>query len=182
MKVFLAPHNDDETLFGAFTLLRHKPLVIVCLKSYVQEDRGGPTAAEREGETNRAMWWLGVEEWRQWNHDDRQPDWKAVEQSMQELDAELDIGEVFAPACEVRGHDHHNEVGFLAQEVFGDRLSTYLTYKRGSGKSRSSTPVSVDQSLWVILKLKAMACYESQIRLENTRPWFLDEPLREYMS
>ena len=182
MKVFLSPHNDDETLFGAFTLLRHKPLVIVCLKSYVQEDRGGPTSVEREKETNRAMWWLGVEEWRQWEHSDREPDWVAVEASMQKLDVEHEIDEVFAPIWEVGGHDHHNEIGFLAQEVFGDRLSCYYTYKRGNGRTKSLTPVEVDQPLWVILKLKAMACYESQIRLDNTRPWFLDEPIREYIA
>ncbi len=29
-KILLTPHADDETLFAAYTLLREKPLVVLC--------------------------------------------------------------------------------------------------------------------------------------------------------
>jgi hypothetical protein len=55
VKVFLSPHHDDETLFGAFTLLRERPLVVIVTDSYVQFNRGdgitnddaGPRPAQR---------------------------------------------------------------------------------------------------------------------------------------
>jgi len=33
MKLLLSPHNDDECLFAAYTLMREKPLVIVVTDS-----------------------------------------------------------------------------------------------------------------------------------------------------
>src|SRR5690606_38099756 len=29
-RIFISPHPDDETLFGAYTLMREKPLVVIC--------------------------------------------------------------------------------------------------------------------------------------------------------
>ena len=53
--LLLAPHADDETLFACYTLLRHRPLVLLCfpgaerrmvryvvaVNSATLEDRGG---------------------------------------------------------------------------------------------------------------------------------------------
>ena len=38
--IFLAPHNDDETLFAAYTLMRYKPFVIIVTDSFIQPERG----------------------------------------------------------------------------------------------------------------------------------------------
>jgi len=40
MKLFLAPHNDDETLFGLDILIEEKPLVIIITHSTLQGDNG----------------------------------------------------------------------------------------------------------------------------------------------
>ena len=55
--LFLSPHNDDETLFGAFTIMKEKPIVCVVFDSYVQVARGnaGATASRRRNETLRAL-------------------------------------------------------------------------------------------------------------------------------
>lgn len=58
MKLFFSPHNDDETLFGAFTIQREPDiLVVVCLDSHVQVARGnaGCDWLARRGETVEAM-------------------------------------------------------------------------------------------------------------------------------
>jgi hypothetical protein len=36
VKLLLAPHNDDETLFAAYTCLRERPKVVVILRSFVR--------------------------------------------------------------------------------------------------------------------------------------------------
>jgi LmbE family N-acetylglucosaminyl deacetylase len=59
--IFISPHNDDETLFGAFTILRTLPLVVVVFDSYAQEQRGNPvTWRQRRAETLAACEILGV--------------------------------------------------------------------------------------------------------------------------
>jgi len=61
-KLFLSPHNDDEALFGAFTIMREKPLVLIVTDSHIQYLRGdGITPGQRRLETQRAMKKLGVE-------------------------------------------------------------------------------------------------------------------------
>lgn len=175
--VFLAPHNDDETLFGSFTILRHRPLVLICLKARIQELRGtGGTAIQREHETSRALWWLGDPKWRQLQASDVDPDWDLVEHELRALPASVE--RVFAPAVEDNGHIQHNALGALAFEVFGHRVEPYLTYRRGEGRSRGrEVPY---EPLWPGQKMRAMSCYETQIQEASTAPWFLDHGLREY--
>ena len=58
-------------------------------------------------------------------------------------------------------------------------MQPYLTYKRGSMRSRG-TEVPFEPK-WAWLKLRALACYQSQVELENTMPWFIDDTFREYV-
>lgn len=161
--LFLAPHNDDETLFGAFTLLRRRPHVIVCLRSRVQE-RYGITATQRERETDAAMQLLGCN-WEQWNIRDINADAQDLIQHLRRFDpgaVHRDV-HVFAPAIEEGGHHDHNLVGEVARYVFGpERVTHYLTYTRHGGKSEIGAEVYYEPA-WVTLKLRALACYRSQI-------------------
>jgi LmbE family N-acetylglucosaminyl deacetylase len=178
--LFLAPHNDDETLFGSFTLLAHLPTVVICFKSQVQEDRYGIFAATREKETERALWNLGVPSMIQSEILDTDP--RGPEKLLDEL-AQLDRvhapERVWAPAYEEDGHEQHNVVSYAANGIFGNRVQPYLTYRRGSMRTRG-TEVYFRPD-WVIRKMRALCCYESQIALDNTRPWFMDDTLREYV-
>ena len=56
MRVFLSPHSDDEILFGAYTIMREKPLVIVCTHATMQ----GGNGYERAMESYKAMKMLGA--------------------------------------------------------------------------------------------------------------------------
>lgn len=181
MDLFLSPHNDDETLFGAFTILRHKPHVVVCLKSQLQESRGGPTAAVREAETNQALWHLGSPSWEQSLilDNDKAPGGKLYD-AFKILDGRYQPLRVWAPAIVEGGHEDHTLVGQLAQEVFGDLVVHYHTYVRGQGRTKG-TEVEFEP-LWVSLKMRALSCYRSQIALLNTRFWFMDDTLREYYA
>lgn len=179
--LWLAPHNDDETLFGSFTIIRHKPHVVICFKSQVQEDRGGPTARVREMETEGALWWLGGPSWRQLQIRDTDPrGHDKLLDEFEQLDYVHAPERVWAPAWEEGGHEQHNSVSSAAYSIFGDRVIPYLTYKRGSMRTRG-TEVPFEPS-WVVKKMRALCCYASQIELENTRAWFMDDTLREYLA
>ena len=178
--LLLDPHGDDAVLFSCFNLLRHRPRVIVVLRSQVQEDRGtGITAKERELETAAAMDILGAS-WEQWDFLDRGPDWATVSRRLYRVREERKPPVVFAPAFEAGGHDHHNALAEVAADVFGpDRIVSYLTYVRGVGRS-GGVAVDPDPEM-IVLKHRALACFASQIREPSTRPWFMDG-LAEYVS
>lgn len=169
--LLFAPHGDDESLFAAYTVLRFRPRVVVVLDC-------GPT---RMVETERALDMLGVTEWEQWPFHDRAPDWAAVENAMRLTDERLEPTRVFAPAVELGGHDHHNHVGHLAEGVFGDRVTSYLTYVRGEGRS-TSTAESAYENGWPALKAAALECYRSQRADPVTAAWFADGETREWYA
>lgn len=178
--LLLAPHNDDETLFAAYTILRCQPHVVTCLRSFVQASRGGPTFETRERETGRALFHLGCTSWHQLPVRDDTPDVEMLESLLRELADDGLWDRVYAPAVEDGGHEGHTLVGELAVKVFGDVIP-YLTYRRGMGKSTSEAKVPVEPG-WHSAKLRAMAEYESQIELESTAYWFVNAGLDEFYA
>jgi hypothetical protein len=89
---------------------------------------------------------------------------------------------VWAPMQEEKGHEQHNLVAWAAEVVFGGRVRSYATYSRGSGRTRTDNEV-IPKPDWPALKLRAMACYASQINLDNCQPWFRsDDMLREWIA
>lgn len=178
-KLFLAPHNDDETLFGFFTLLHHHPQVVIVLRGDVQGKRGHPvTHHERTAETSRAMSSLLAGcPWEQWNVSDDNPDWTQVEQNLRAIAPRYH--EIWAPAIEDGGHDDHNRVGELADKVWPGNVTHYLTYRRGHGETRSAREVSFTPEM-IRLKHKALALYVSQHDAPGCEYWFVDKTLREW--
>ena len=136
--LFLAPHNDDETLFGSFLIQEYRPRVIVCLRRRCRRtatgsrpdargrDWSGDARAARRGRRGSSGRTLTA-----------QPDWDDIRSHMETVDCSIDFDPVFAPAVEEDGHEHHNRIGELAQEVFGDRVISYLTYTRSHGRSHA---------------------------------------------
>lgn len=181
--VLLAPHHDDETLFAAYLALEHDPDLIVCTRADVQEQRGLPIRhLDRATETSSAWAFLSASSrsWVQWPHTDvpHRTDYRALEADVAALAGRYDL--CIAPAWEAGGHEHHNAVGAAAMRAFGpDRTIRYLTYRRGHGRT-TGTPVEIQDPAWVVAKLRALACYVTQIREPSTRPWFLDG-LTEYV-
>jgi LmbE family N-acetylglucosaminyl deacetylase len=175
--LFLAPHNDDETLFGAFTIQRERCRVVTVLRSYYQAQRwpgaNAATFERRENETLQALNALGVPFFEQWTHDDRNPDWAVIGEQLGSLDADERYPKVYAPFPEQHdGHEHHDLLGRLAVAVFGrDRVTFYTTYQREQG--RSTVGHRVDPTAGEIAgKLRALACYTSQLENWLCRPHF----------
>lgn len=153
--VFLAPHHDDETLFGAFTLLREKPLVVVVYD-------GGP---EREAETEAAMEIIGctVEHW-------RLPRDIGVEALTERIDGAFD--RIFAPMWEADGQPQHNTVSnAAANHRAWPHITWYATYTP-AGKTVTANEVPFERE-WIGLKLRALACYPSQFCHPSHAPHFL---------
>jgi hypothetical protein len=160
--VFLSPHclGDDEALFGAFTLIRERPLVVVVY------DCG----SEREAETDEAMEVLGcqVQHWR------LPPD--VAEATISARVAALKAETVYAPLPETDGQPQHNTVGRAAN---GQRVVHYLTYTP-AGKSTHGAPVPYEPA-WVASKVQALACYPSQSGHPSHAPHFIRDQT-EYIA
>jgi LmbE family N-acetylglucosaminyl deacetylase len=181
VKLFLSPHNDDEALFGAFTILREQPLVIVVFDSFVQVAAGNPECnwKARRNETASALAilnphgevrFLGIP-------DDRSViSWTDFENAMEPF--RHDVEHVYAPAIEDGGHQQHNLVGKFADHFFHDRVTHYMTYtNRGKSTSNKVVPFS---PRWLSLKLNALSCYETQTNLPSTRDHFLRDQHEYY--
>ncbi len=162
--LLLSPHNDDAVLFASWLCLKHRPHVVTVLRSVVQE-ANGITHAEREAEDAAAFGVLGIR-YLQWTYPDDDPPWSEVADDLAFETADL----VFAPWPEKGGHDHHNRIGELARNIFGDRVTFYTTYRVG-GPRTVGTPSEPEP--WMMpLKLRALACYESQM-LRGPRRFFM---------
>lgn len=178
MKLFVAPHNDDEVLFGCFTILREKPTVLIVFDGHVQARRGASvTATQRRAESVMAMNILGVPAVRFLGLRDDDPT-VTVEQVRRRIEG-MGAEEIYAPAFEPNGHHQHNLVASACNDL--PVAKRYLTYTP-AGKSTSAHEVPILDGAWIALKLRALACYASQLdpRL-GCRPHFLRDQ-REYYA
>lgn len=162
----IIPHNDDESLFLAFTLLREKPLVLMITDSFIQAERGdGITWKQRRNESLAAMKILGC------------PIFFAGISDTQ-LDAGILVNlfesfrgfdKVYAPAIQ-GGNWQHDLISKIAQDVFPN-LIQYTTYTKTELHTTGSVEIKpTPQELE--LKNRALDCYTSQLNLPSTRPHF----------
>lgn len=163
MKILLAPHNDDETLFAAFTIMRHKPLVIVCTDSVIQFKRGdGVTADQRRQETSDAMGILKAKFKFAGIKDDELTEDNLIEYLLRFEKAD----HVFAPAVYENGNPHHNIVGRVAAKLWPERVTFYATYQKHDITLTGNVLVIPSQEE-AALKNEALLKYPSQWRLNR---------------
>lgn len=181
--LLLAPHGDDETLFAAYTCMRYgkRMHVIVCT-----QDADPAIRSIRSQETARAIAHFGCSH-HEWPMPADQVNWDIAKEwlsgwaSTNLFPTKIEI--VFAPAIEPEGHEHHNAVGLLAQDVFGDIVQKYLTYAPRGQRSDYGIEVLPPTAYEIARKLRAMSCYESQIMNSMSRPWFFDLlDMREWLA
>lgn len=169
--IFLSPHNDDETLFGAFTLMREKPLVVIVTDSYIQPSRIGQpfmidTSAEtRRQETIEAMKlagcpvvFLGIK------------DTELTEEILRDRLKDFNPETIYVPAIQ-GGNPQHDLVGKVAMELFGNKCERYTTYTKTDLYTTSNWEIVPSQPE-MELKNKMLDCYKSQINLPSTAPHF----------
>lgn len=164
MKLLLAPHFDDESLFAAFICLRERPFVVFCFDG---APRHGSFSV-RVGEAREAMRVLGC----------RWTALRATHDTLADALADLDpVEHVWAPWPEPGGNSEHNLVGDVAAGLWPDRISYYTTYT-DEGRTMIGDRVEPEQG-WADRKRAALACYRSQHALPGMRPHF-DRGLDEY--
>lgn len=151
MNIFLSPHNDDESLFGAFTLLRVKPLVVIVTDSFKQPWTNWIT---RRNETLKAAKILGVEVCFLGI-----PDKDLTEEILQEKLQYFLPERVFAPTG---SHKDHDLVRKVAKELWGDKVNYYTTYE-GTNYHIARGFEVVPTIEEIELKNKALDCYTSQL-------------------
>lgn len=158
--LLLAAHADDETLFASYICQREKPLVIVCFDEGRHYSELAPAAGI-----------LGCP-WVGFGLAPQVYDADALARHLS-LEPYTSADRVWAPAYHFDGHEEHNLVGQVADTVFGDRVRYYLTYApRGQRQTEGFEVVPTAEE--IARKLRAMACYVSQIEYPATRPWFFD--------
>jgi LmbE family N-acetylglucosaminyl deacetylase len=165
--IFLSPHNDDETLYCSYTLMRYHPLVIVITDSHIQPERGdlGCTAEIRRNETIKAMnllgcpvLFIGIK------------DTELTEENLRERLKLLNPEIIYVPAIQ-GGNAQHDLVGKVGLELFGKKCERYTTYTKTDLYTTSNWEVKPTQTE-MELKNKALDCYESQLNLRSTAPHF----------
>ena len=160
--LFLAPHNDDETLFGAFTLLREKPLVAIVTDSWIQFNRGEEvTADQRWQETVQAMKTLDCPVVRLGVRDDIIDEW-AVKEKLSRF-TNFDV--VYAPAIQ-GGNPNHDLISKVATEVFGGKCKHYTTYTPTELYTTGNQEI-VPTPQELELKNRAMESYISQLKING---------------
>lgn len=170
----LEPHADDAALFAAYTCCREAETGGCVIVTILAGD------AVRDDESHWAARHLGcdylplIDQRTGLTIREGRPDWDAAVLSLREYAGRIDdLTVVYAPTVEDGGHDHHNRVGHLAAGLFGvDRVTGYTTYTRHGGRTVGVHEVVPDDPVWILRKLRALACYESQIADPATRPWF----------
>ncbi len=186
--LFISPHNDDETLFGAFTLHREKPTVLIVFDSYVQVARGNINcdAHTRRLETRAACRELGImsdDIVYLGLRDDTEYSIDQVATALEEKTRGMDRSKIWSPIVDNLGHAQHNLVGLAvssSQMVDPDEtdLVRYGTYTT-AGKMTTGLSEVIPAPEAIRAKMLALSCYKSQIKIENCREHFLRD-LKEY--
>lgn len=161
MIIFLSPHSDDEALFGAYTLIRRKPLVVVVTASWIQYNRGdGITPRQRLEETEQAMKvlnvpveFLGIK------------DTELSEEILKRKLLKYNPDKVYAPLPNSK-HPQHNLIGRVAKSLWREKVIFYSTYTTDNLTPQGEIEI-VPTKEEVELKNRALDCYKSQIRINN---------------
>lgn len=160
--IFIAPHSDDEILFGAYTIMRKKPLVVIVTNSTLQGNNG----EERVLESYKAMRMLGANVCFLGIDEDKLNEEILIEKLGQFRSDEI----VYIPEIEENGNPHHNLISEVCEKMFWN-IRKYKTYTgtemRTIGKEIIPTKEEKE------LKLKAMQCYQTQIKNPMTSHYFL---------
>ncbi len=171
--LFISPHDDDNVLFGAFTCMREKPLVVVVTDSYRQAMRGevGCGALDRMEETRKACELLGCAVFRLGVpdvHFDADPGTSDLLEKY--LGCFQNFDRVYVPASQ-GGNKDHDTISQVCQKVFGDKVILYTTYTKTELHTTGSKEI-VPTPEEMELKNKALDCFISQLTLKATRPHF----------
>lgn len=166
MNLFISPHNDDETLFGAFTLMREKPLVVIVTDGFIQFKRGDNiTYLQRRRETEAAMKVLGCSVIFLGIRDDSINELK-IKDALKNF---VNFDKIYIPA-EQGGNPQHDMISRVGRELWPNAIQ-YTTYTKTELHTTGNVEIKPTTEE-MFLKDGALRCYKSQIDLLATRPHF----------
>lgn len=196
MNLFISPHNDDETLFGSFIIQDIKPTVLVVYESHRQPHywpASGATAQARNEETAAALTELYGQARLFYNLGFRDDSEYPFEQLAKELDSYIErVGQplelLIYPAWLAGGNIQHNLVARACEKLVTNlfrpcRRLTYLTYTaegKANHRYQGFDEYKISDPAFITRKLRALACYESQHRVDNCRAHFLRDQNEYY--
>lgn len=185
MNVFIAPHNDDEALFGSYIIQTYKPLVIVVTASFIQYERGEKacSAAARNAESLAACAILGADV-EFLNIPDNCDDAELKRVLTLKLGLRMlavdNLETVFAPAVEEGGNFQHNLIGSRIAALYPKQVRHYYTYTRERDFPMGPVKVNVTEEMKA-KKLEALKCYTSQ--WANVCRMYFEQPQKdEYLN
>lgn len=177
--IFLAPHPDDEALFGSYIIQRAKPLIVVCTDGTIHEKKFGIPIQRRRDESIASAKILGVEiEFLGIPEEELSPQtfWPKfygaiVRQKKPNI--------VFVPT-KTGGQPHHDLISDYLTERDFSGLMYYGTYSRQNFSPTGDIPIfPTDEER--ATKEKALACFESQLGL-NKAHFDAVRDVPEYLS
>ena len=170
MKLFISSHCDDETLFGAYTLMRERPKVIVATDGYAQQKKNPSlnfTFIDRRMETMKAMSMLGLEVDFMEISD---VDFRDSLGIFEEILGSYKPAKVYAPMVE-GGNETHDIVGLTANRIFGGLVEYYSTYTKDRPYPQADIeirPTDDERQL----KKRMLNCYDTQKNLPSVKLYF----------
>jgi LmbE family N-acetylglucosaminyl deacetylase len=159
---FIAPHPDDEGLFGSYIIQRTNPIVYVVTDGNSHE-RFGVSVEDRRKESIRACKVLGVEIIFLGILETELNEQNLREALLFLIDPDIAPGKIFIPALE-GGNPHHDLISRVAGDMAGDRAMYYGTYKKDRLYPAGEMEIIPTHKEEVGKEL-ALSCYTSQIRI-----------------
>jgi LmbE family N-acetylglucosaminyl deacetylase len=165
MNLFIAPHNDDETLFGAFTIMREKCPVVIVTDSWLQFNRGqAVTANQRWAESCASADILRCPIYRLGIRDDCLWEPQLIE-ALRKFEC---FDKVYAPAIQ-GGNIQHDITNRAAHAIWGDNVIEYTTYTKTELWTKGNVEIKPTPEE-IARKNEALMCHESQFIIN--RPHF----------
>lgn len=152
MRIFLAPHNDDEALFGLDLLIDYKPLVIIITHSTLQ----GGNGYERAIESYRAVKDLGLSICYLQIDEDKLTEEALIDKLKYFYTTDI----VYVP--DLSDNPQHNLVKLVADKIFPN-IYHYPNYLNGVVSKETKYPE---------LREKILKHYKTQIENKDTAHYF----------
>lgn len=153
MKIFLAPHNDDECLFGLDILIEERPLVIIVTHSTLQGDNG----FERALESYKAIKDLGLSICYLQIDEDKLTEEAIVDKLKYFYTTDV----VYIP--KESDNPQHNLVRETAKKIFRNTYE-YENYLNGVVNKETKYPE---------IRKKVLKHYQTQINIPDTKHYFI---------
>lgn len=160
MRLFIACHNDDEALFGAYTLMRQKPLVVVVTDGIIHQQRFGIDPSIRRQESRNAckiagcrVQFLGI------------PDNDVNKADLRFALSKYKPYKVYAPAID-GGNATHDLVSDVAWQLWGKKCVFYTTYSKTAFRIKGDTEI-IPTREELDKKIEMLKCYKSQLGINK---------------